>query len=211
MTGIHTFRQIISLMVAGLLIGAMAFLGIRSLQSSRAVSDGSVAVLSESQAATPPSTSAVQPQSAPDQAAAKPTFVATAAAGTYAVGSTVSVSIRINSPEVPITTVQPVLTYPADKLQFISIVEGDTFKTTQRTQVTNGRVDLIRGITGGSAPIKGDHLIATVTFKVVSNSGVTLAFSNGSAAYDNSGTGSNILDLAGSKGATITAPTAANR
>lgn len=148
------------------------------------------------------STSTSQPVSGP------PVFTMSPASGNYAVGSNVAVAVRINSPNTPITTVQPVITYPADKLQYVGVTEGGTFTTIQRTKNVGNTVDVIRGISGGAAGVTGDKPVVTINFKVIAAGGSAgLNFTNVSAAFDNSGTGQNILNLAGSAGASYSLPT----
>lgn len=140
----------------------------------------------------------------PPTSSAKPIFTLTPATGSYAVGATVPVVVRLSSAATAVTTVEPVISYPTATLQYLNTTEGTAFPTVQRTKDSNGLVDIIRGITGGGAGITGDHTIVTVNFKVLAAGSATLALTNASAAYDNSGTGTNVLDLAGSKGAVYT-------
>ncbi len=208
MTGRHRFRHLASLAVVGLLICSMAFLGVRMLQQGGAISGD-----------RPDSTGLTTVKLAPPvtphapanttSTAVKPTFYLTPPNGSFVAGSTVSIGVRAASPETALTAVQPILNYPADKLQYLNVTEGGVFKTVQRTRTMNGAVDIIRGISGGSSALKGDNLIVTVHFKVLTNSGAAVTLGKASAAFDNSGSGTNILDAAGSRGATYTPPGAA--
>lgn len=130
--------------------------------------------------------------------------------GSFAQGSTVAVTVKVNSGTTPLTTVQSTFSYPATQLEYVSTTEGGVFPTAQRTRAADGVVDIIRGVQGGQAGVVGENPIVTVNFKVIGTGGAAaLAFTSTSAAYDNSGTGVSILNLAGSAGAgyTITGTT----
>jgi chitodextrinase len=118
------------------------------------------------------------------------------ATGTFAPNATVSVDVKTSSTDASVTTVQSVLSYPASQLQFVSVSNAAAFPTAQRTNTsTAGTVDLIRSISGGGTGVTGDNTVATVNFKVIGTSGAAgISFGTGSAIYDNSGTGTNILD-----------------
>lgn len=133
-------------------------------------------------------------------------FSMTPASGTYAVGTTIPVSLKVNSPS-SVTTVQTVVGYPADKLEYVSTTEGGKFTTAQRTKATAGTVDIIRGVSGGNSGLTGSNLIVTVNFKIIAAGTANLTFIGASSAYDNSGTGTNILNLQASTGASYTFPT----
>lgn len=139
----------------------------------------------------------------------KPLFYVSPANGTYGTGSTISAAIRLNSSSVKTTTAQAVISYPADKLQYVSVTEGGVYTTQMRTKNTSGSLDIIRGIAGGGEGKTGDNLVVTVNFKVLASSGTAnLAIANGSAVYDASGSGANILDAVSSAGASYTLATA---
>lgn len=124
--------------------------------------------------------------------------------GTFAPGSTVAVTIRANGGTAQLTTVQAVVGYPQTQLEFVSATENSVFSTIQRTRAINGTVDIIRGIPGGAAPVTGTNPVVTLNFRVIGTGTANLAFTSGSAVFDNSGTGSNVLDLAASQGASYT-------
>lgn len=142
------------------------------------------------------------PSSSPKSSSLKPVFYLSPPTNSVAIGSEVSIAVRINTNGVRVSTVQPVITYPADKLQYVSVSdEGGAFTTKQRTLASAGKIDLIRGVPGGSGAIQGDQLVATLKFKVVGTSGqANAAIANGSGAYDDSGSGQNVLDLESSTG-----------
>jgi hypothetical protein len=123
--------------------------------------------------------------------------------GTYANGATVAVAVRINGNGASLVSVEPVISYPSTQLQYISTTEGGVYTTQARTNGgTAGTVDIIRTTSGGQAAITGDNPIVTLNFKIIGTSGsIPLTFANVSGAYDNSGTGTNILNTAGSTAA----------
>lgn len=126
--------------------------------------------------------------------------------GTYANGATIPVTISVNPGASSVTTVESIVKYPADQLQFVSATNGTAFPTAQRTNsATAGTIDIIRGISGGSPAVTTTSTVVTLNFKVIGSSGAAaLTFASGSAAFDNSGTGNNVLDLANSRGASYT-------
>lgn len=127
--------------------------------------------------------------------------------GTYAQGSTVSVTLKATSQQA-LTTVEAAINYPASELQYVSVTEGGVFDYSPppRTDTsTAGLIDLVRIRQGGSAGVTGTNPVVTINFKVIGSSGsAALTFSNKSAIYDDSGTGNNILNLANSTPATYT-------
>ncbi|HSH56212.1 MAG TPA: cohesin domain-containing protein [Candidatus Limnocylindrales bacterium] len=137
--------------------------------------------------------------------AQKATFSLSPASGEIVAGATISVAVKVSSSSLGLTTVQPIVSYPAAQLEYVGVTEGGVFGTVQRTRVANGVVDIIRGISGGSAGVTGDNPVVTLQFKVIGTQGtVGLALTAGSAAYDGSGTGTNVLDAAASTGANYT-------
>ncbi len=129
--------------------------------------------------------------------------------GTYTNGSTISVVVKATSPTAALTTVQATLNYPSSQLQYQSITEGGVYTTTQRTNTsTPGVVDIIRSVSGGSAGLVGTNPVVTVNFRVIGTSGAAaVIFGSTSALFDDSGTGTNILNLAGSTTASYTIST----
>jgi len=125
--------------------------------------------------------------------------------GTFTKDSTISVNVKASSTE-NLTTVQSTLNYPAAQLQFVGVTEGGVFTTALRTNTsTAGTVDIIRGLPGGTAGVTGTNPVVTVTFKVLGSSGTAaVTFAGTSALYDDTGTGTNILNLAGSTAASYT-------
>jgi len=134
-----------------------------------------------------------------------PVLYVSPSSGIFSEGSTLSATIRLNSASNAVSTVESVVGYPTSQLQYVSVSEGGVYTTQQRTRNANGVVDIIRGIAGGSSGVTGDNSLVTINFKVIGTGGsAALTINDGSAVYDASGTGSNILDSANSAGAAYT-------
>ncbi len=134
----------------------------------------------------------------------KPIMYITPASSSYLAGATVAATVRLNSYTASVTTIEAAIKYPTDKLQYVSVTEGGIYATQQRTNNANGVVDIIRGIAGGSNGINGDNPVVTINFIAIASGSAALTFAGASSAYDNSGTGANILNIAGSTGSTYT-------
>jgi len=126
--------------------------------------------------------------------------------GNFTQGSTVSVIVRASSATSALTTVQAAINYPASQLQYVSTTEGSVFTTAQRTSTaTAGLIDIIRSIPGGNPGVTGTNPVVTISFKVIGTSGAAaLTYATASAVYDDSGTGTNILDRTASTAANYT-------
>jgi hypothetical protein len=109
-------------------------------------------------------------------------------------GNNVDVAVRMDSGTDPVNAVQANLTYDPTKLQFVSIsAAGSAFGLEAQSAGGAGTVSIARATSGGAAPVTGDQLVATVTFKaLVSGTTADVAFGSGSAVV-NSDTNSNIL------------------
>lgn len=146
-----------------------------------------------------------QPQSSSNTSVEKPVMTLSPSSGNMQPGSPLSVAIRLNSYNYPVSTAEAIISYPAGQLQYTGVTEGGVYTTKQRTKADPGLIDIIRAIPGGNPGVKGENTIVTLNFKVIGASGpVSLAFTQGTAAYDTSGSGQNILNLGGSKGAGYT-------
>ncbi len=168
----------------------------------QSVGNGSYAFTGGSTAPNPTPT---PPPPSPPSSNGKPVLYISPASGNYAVGSTIAATVKLNSFTTATSTVEAVVGYPTDKLQFVDVTEGGAYTTQQRTKNANGTIDIIRGIAGGGDGKQGENTVATVNFKVLANNGTAaLTLNSGSAAYDTSGSGANILDLAASTGASYT-------
>ena len=137
---------------------------------------------------------------------AKGSFSLSPASGSFATGSTISVTISASSNS-GLSTVEPVLSYPASQLQFIApVTEGSVFSTVLRTNATtSGVLDIIRSLPGGSAGVVGTNTVVTANFKVIGTSGAAaISVGKGSAIFDDTGSGTNIIDVTNTTGASYT-------
>lgn len=101
--------------------------------------------------------------------------------GSFASGSTIKVNVYANSGGEAANAVQANIVYPADKLQYISISTSGSALTIFAEKYASGNVVRIGGGTP-SPGFTGNKLIATVSFKVLSDSGnATLTFADDSA------------------------------
>ena len=170
----------------------------------QSVGAGSFAISGKTVASTPGGMNSGPTTSSTDGTGV-PTLKLDPATGTYGPGSTIAVAVNLKAFATPVTTVEATVSYPASQLQYLGVAEGNGFVVRQRTATRNGVLDIIRGISGGSSGLKGDNTIVTLSFKVIGTSGdAAVSFITGSAVYDNSGTGTNVLDLASSTGAKYT-------
>lgn len=106
--------------------------------------------------------------------------------------SSLTVSIRVNSGSEQINVVQANLSYPADKLDFVTITNSSAFSIpVGEDQGGNGSVRIGRG---SLMPVSGDQLVASVEFKVKAVDGsASITFAAGSAVKKADGQGTDIL------------------
>lgn len=125
--------------------------------------------------------------------------------GAFTKDATISVAVKATSGEAPLTTAQAVIKYPVSQLEYVNATNSTTFPSALRTNGANGTVDVIRGIAGGGVGVTGTQTLVTLNFKVIGSAGsADLTFAEGSGAYDDTGTGTNVLDLQTSEGASYT-------
>lgn len=119
-------------------------------------------------------------------------------------GSTVSVSVGINTAGESVNGVSAYLSYPADKLEVAWISYGSRFDIAAEGVYGGGSIRISRGSISG---VVGSVNIATVGFKGKQQGTATVAFVGGSAAPRSSDS-SDSLNLGSSAGGTytITAP-----
>lgn len=136
-------------------------------------------------------------------AAGTATLTMTPASGSYVVGSNISVAVQENSGTDPVNAVQASLSYDATKLQYVSVAEGSAFPTVAATSTsTPGVVRLARGTLPGME-VTGTNTVATITFKVLGNSGTTnLSFDSAFSYIVRSTDNTNVLGT--TSGATYT-------
>lgn len=101
-------------------------------------------------------------------------------------GNILTVSIRENSGSEPINAASATLSYPADKLDFISIGNSSAFSIVAVNSGGGGTVKVERG---ALPAVTGSQTIATVRFRAKTNSGVAnVEITSGSLISANSNT-----------------------
>lgn len=107
----------------------------------------------------------------------------TPAAGSYTVNDQVVINIREDSNTVAVNAVQANLTYPTDKLQYVSTdTTGSPFSSTVQNDGGSGSVQLGVAFLGGSTT--GDQLVAKVTFTALAAGTAGVQFAAGSSIAD---------------------------
>ncbi len=95
--------------------------------------------------------------------------------GKYEQGSTLKVNVYTNTQGESINAVQANFSYPQDKLQFLSISTAGSVLSIFAEKVGGGGIVKVAG--GNLEPFTGSKLIASVYFKVLTNTGsATLSF-----------------------------------
>lgn len=95
-------------------------------------------------------------------------------------GANVTVQVRENSTTQGVNAVGVNITYDATKLQYVSVSEtGSVFGLVAETTSNTGSLTLVRATSGGAAPLTGDQLVTTVTFKALAAGNVTLGLGTG--------------------------------
>ncbi len=128
---------------------------------------------------------------------------------TASIGNTFTVAIRVNSGTETINQVTSNLQYDSTKLQYVSYSDaGSGFGGSYITDVTTpGVVNITRGTSGGAAPVTGDKLVTTVTFKAIASGAAAFSFtanSNVASSVDNT----DILSVRGTATVTVSDSTA---
>ncbi len=116
------------------------------------------------------------------------------------IGGTLSVGVRVNTGGDTVNAVQANLSYPADKLDFLSIsASGSAFEIQAENSGGGGNVRIARGTLSGAA---GDKLVATVNFRAKTDNGsAAISFAGGSSVVRSS---DNQNTLAGTPGGNYT-------
>jgi hypothetical protein len=109
----------------------------------------------------------------------------------YAQGTTFTVELREDSGTQLVNAVQANLTYPTDKLDFVSIdTTGSAFSTQAQNAGGNGQIAIARGNTTAQT---GNQLVAKITFRTKAITGtVTVPFVSGTQLVSST-TNKNIL------------------
>lgn len=141
-------------------------------------------------------------------------FSFTPSSGTYSKDATVKVNVYANTNGENVNAVQANVSYPVDKLQFQSISTGGSALTIFAEKSASSGVVRIAGGTP-SPGFSGNKFIASITFKVLEDTGaVALSFTGESAALRDSDN-VNILSGKGTANftlgkASVTTPTPTN-
>jgi len=115
-------------------------------------------------------------------------------------GSTVSVSVGLNTSGESINAVAAYLNYPTDKLEVVGLSYGGSFSIAAEGAYGGGSVRISRGSISG---VVGSVTVATIRFKGKAQGAATVSFVGGSAAVRTSDS-SDSLNLGGSTGAVLT-------
>lgn len=111
--------------------------------------------------------------------------------GSVSKGSTITVNVRENSGGSKVNGAQANLSYPADKLDFVSISSSSAFSVVAENSGGGGNVRIGRG---ALPSVSGDQLIASVRFRAKVDSGsATVSFADGSQVTADDGNGTNIV------------------
>lgn len=101
-----------------------------------------------------------------------------------AVGSTLSVSLRLNSADA-VNAVQAYIMYPTDSLDYLSTSYGGTaFEIQAESSAGGGNISIGRGT---MSPVTGNRLIATINFRVKASSGSATINLGGNSTLANNG------------------------
>ena len=159
----------VNLAMAGLVVVVVAAVGISAVNSSHA-------------ARKPGGGGGGTPTPSVAQSSAQ--LYLSPAKATAANGSNVTFQVRANSGTASVNAVEADLSYPADKLDFVSIDDSaSAFSIKADGSGGNGTVKIARGST---TPVTGDQPVATVTFKAMASKGsAPLSFLSSSALVSN--------------------------
>ncbi|MDP2702661.1 MAG: cohesin domain-containing protein, partial [Candidatus Rokubacteria bacterium] len=101
------------------------------------------------------------------------------ASGSVSKGSILTISVRENSGNEPVNSVQANLSYPANLLDFVSISSSSAWGVVAQNSGGGGSVQIARG---ALPAVSGDQLVASVRFKAKTDSGTaSINFASGSA------------------------------
>lgn len=136
------------------------------------------------------SSSAAPGQRRNDATSGQATMYITPSKQRLTAADTLIANVWVNSYSQPVNAVQAVLTYPADKLFYVS-ADTTSSQFTIQAEVTSseGRLVLARGAT---TPLTGNQLVATVVFKPKAEGKAAIDFDSSSQLLS-SDTNTNIL------------------
>jgi hypothetical protein len=133
------------------------------------------------------------------------------ASGYAAPNTTFDVQVYENSGSSMTNAIEADLDFPAGTFEYVGVNDtGSAFPLAASTTHTSNSVSISRGVTGGSAPVSGNQLVTTVTFKMLTGSGaitinaasIVVDTSDGSNIFT-SGTGTNFQTPPGCGGTCV--------
>ena len=111
--------------------------------------------------------------------AAAATLYLSPASSSVQQGNNISIAIRVNPGGDPVNAAQANLSYPTDKLNFVSITSSSAFPFEVESSGGSGSVRIARG---NISSVSGDQLVATVTFSAKTTTGTAaITFASGSS------------------------------
>lgn len=142
---------------------------------------------------------------APHAQAAAATLSLSPSSGSVSKGSTIRVGVRVNSGSDPVNGVEAYLTYPADKLDYVSI-SGGSFDIVASGSGGGGNVHFERGKIGA---VTGSQTVTYVTFRAKVDSGSASVNFGGGSKVVRSTDNQNIYSGGSGGTYTLTVPPAA--
>lgn len=133
---------------------------------------------------------------AAEKPAATASLYLTPPSGSFAVGSTFTVSIFLNTAGQTINAIQADLTFPADRLQVVSPSSGKSFIETWVAQpsYSNSHGTLrFQGAIPAPGVATSAGLVSSITFRVVNTGTATIRFMDTSRVLLNNGFGTDVL------------------
>lgn len=109
-----------------------------------------------------------------------PSIYINPASQTYSLGTTFTIEVRENSGTTGVNAVQANISYPTDKLKFVRMdASSSAFPIEAQSSGGSGKIGIARGIIGS---LRGDQLVAKITFRVNSTAGTaSLGFTSGTS------------------------------
>lgn len=116
--------------------------------------------------------------------------------GSYQVGNTVSVTIRVDTGSEETNAVTAEFTYPANLLEYVGTdATGSNFNVAAAEKGGNGLVHYSRG---ANDPVKGNLLVQKANFRVIGSGTATLQFTNDTIAVSIKDHSTNVATAKGS-------------
>lgn len=123
--------------------------------------------------------------------------------GDYQVGSTLSVTIRVDTGSEETNAVTAEFTYPANLLEYIGTdATGSNFNVAAAEKGGNGLVQFSRG---ANDPVKGNLLVQKANFRVIGSGNASLQFTNDTIAVSIKDHSTNVATAKGSASFGLTA------